>query len=180
MALVDKQTVCIRCGEFFVTDNTGNYDVTTNTGGYGTPNPDFGDTVPYTIAFSVPKSDAIAYTLDMYADPPTPDPTTGFYEYPAITPEDVGLPPLSPITSGIWTITITFGTEVKVKKLLAFADIAQRIRSCICCNGWKKYGKLNLKLKGAKDEFACFRYAEAQTLIDELYKETENCCGCND
>lgn len=176
MAIVATQTVCIECNEVIVTETTGLYNATDNPGGYGTPNPDFGETTPYTIGFIPPKGTTVVYELDLNEDPPAPDADDN-YVYPAITAADLGLAATAAITSGVWTLVVTFGTEVKNKKLFAWGDINARINHCVCCGGWEKYGKLRLKLKGAMDEAKCFQFAQAQSIIDQLYRDTENCCG---
>lgn len=180
MALEVKQSVCVLCGDFRITDTTGTYDPATNPTGYGNPNAAFGDTTPYTIELTPPAGSGAVFaktngvfTLDMLDNPPSPD-ADGFYEY-TVTAEQLGYEK-SP-ASGVWTLTVTLGTDTKKIQYLAYGDIKSRIRACVCCAGIKHIG-MYTRLKGAIELFNCFKAQEAQEVIDQLYRDTAECCDC--
>lgn len=175
MAVDAKQSVCILCGDFQITDVTGPFNDPDNLTGYGAPNAEFGTTIPYTAAITAPKATTPAYTLDLNAAPPLPD-SEGHYEY-IVSQEDLGFEGQDDIPSGVWTVDIEFGGVRKSLKLLAFGDIKSKIRKCICCDGVKNIW-LHMTMKGAEALFACNKFDEAQKVIDQLYRDTKACCGC--
>jgi hypothetical protein len=174
MALETKQEFCVVCGNFRVTESTGTYDADTNATGYGTPNPDFGAVTPYTVAFYPPGATEPVYTLDLYVDTPAAD-ADGHYVW-NITPEAFGVTTLK---SGVWKLTVTYGTTVKNICVLVYDDLEARIKGCVCtdtCNV-----DLWAELQAAKLLFGKFKNDEAQKMIDRLYRDTECCwkgCGC--
>lgn len=180
MPLHTTRTVCVDCGDFTLTDATGFYDETDNPGGYGTPNPDFGDTVPYTATFYAPNSSEPAYVLDLNNPIATPD-EHGHYSY-VVTRSMLGV--MDPdIPSGLWRIQVVFGTLTEELVVFAEDDIRSKITSCVCLGGASN-ASMVLDLIGAKELCKCFRYNEAQSLIDQLYKQSRTCaggcgCGCN-
>lgn len=173
MALEPKQTVCPLCGNVRLTEDTGIYDQTTNPGGYGGPNAAFGDTTPYTAAFTPPGGTTPIFTLDLYDNPPVPD-ADGFYIY-NIPPSSLG--GVDEIISGEWIIEITLGTTTTRKAMLATAEIERRIRTCVCCDSLK-YLDLYYELMGAWRQHNCYKQEEAQAIITELYRRTAECCDC--
>lgn len=175
MALEAKQSICIRCGDFQIVDNTGSYNDPDNVTGYGTPNADFGDTTPYTVSITPPKTTDPVFTLDMNSDPPAPD-ADGHYNY-LVTQEQLGYEGQDDIPSGVWSLRVTFGTEVKDLTVLATGDIERRITKCICCSGVENT-MLDYVLKGAMRLYKCHKLEEAQKVIDQLYRDTAACCGC--
>lgn len=177
MALEAKQSVCVQCGEFRITEKTGNYDAVDNAGGYGSPNDDFGDTTPYTISFTKPGASTPAYTLNLLDNAPAQD-SDEFYRY-TVPPSLLGYASGEPLVSGVWDVEITHGTDVKGKEILATGDIEARITKCICCNG-KKHAELWLDLLTAERLMRCHQRAKAQAVIDQLYRDTNECCGCSD
>lgn len=182
MAVVARQRVCEECGNFTFTEATGLYNYNDNAGGYGAPNDDFGETEPYTAAFIPPGETAAVYTIDLLDDTPDPDTTTGYYEW-EVTPADLGL---TVITSGIWTVRITLGTNVTDIKVLARSDLRRKIQDCACgssCEA-KTAKKLLIDLEAAAVLGSQYQFAKAQKMIDELYEDVKNCacsgggCGC--
>lgn len=177
MALENKQTICIQCGDVVITDTTGFYDEENNPGGYGDPNPDFGETTPYTAEIFAPKSETPAFTLDLNLNPPEPT-DEGFFVY-TVTKQQLGFENEEDIPSGVWVTKVTFGEQIKKYSTLAQGDISRRIANCICCEGEKNI-KFDYDLKTAIRLFNCFKTDKAQDIIDRLYKDTAACCGCNE
>jgi hypothetical protein len=161
MALEAKQSVCIVCGDFRFTDYTRPYDASDNTTGYGTPNSDFGDLTPYTAEFFPPNTETSVYTLDLYNPIAVPN-ADGDYVYD-IDIEEMGF---DVPKSGIWTITVTLGDEVKNIQILADGDIKAKIIACYCSGGSKHTG-LYLDLMAARLSVCCGKYEEAQCIIDQ-------------
>lgn len=175
MALEPKQQICVKCGDFEVVESTGAYNNPDNLTGYGTPNADFGDAVPYTIAFTPPKTDTVAFTIDLNDAPPEPD-EDGHYTY-VVTKEDLGFGAKDDIPSGVWKVRVVFGAQTKDLSLFATGEIERKIAKCICCSG-TQHVMLDYVLKGAKYLFQCHKLTEAQAIIDQLYRDTATCCGC--
>jgi hypothetical protein len=173
MALAANQSVCIRCGQVRLTDTTGLYNEETNPGGYGAPNPAFGEADPYTAEFIPPGATEPVFTLDLNLNPPPFD-DNGHLVY-VMEPDQFGY--TDNLKSGVWTLRVTMGTSVRTKKFLAVGEIEERIRKCICCGG-VKHIDLDVKLRGAWRLFRCYKYDEAQDVIDQLYHDTASCCDC--
>jgi len=175
MALEARQQVCVKCGNVEFTDVTGDYDAVTNPGGYGSPNPDFGDFTPYTAEFFKPKEDTGVYTLNLYANPPGPDPE-GHYLY--IVNKSLLGATGDDIISGIWRVLVTLGTGTKYLTFFAYGDIAKKVNNCICNSDGEKIQLLK-DLEAAKALYCCYKHDKAQKLIDKLYRDTAECCCCN-
>lgn len=175
MALEAKQSACVKCGNFHITDKTGPYSNPGNLTGYGTPNAAFGATTPYTVALTPPKGTSPLFTLDLTLAPPPPD-DDGCYEY-IVTKEQLGYLDQPDIPSGVWEVLITFGTEEKVQRVFATGDIERRITKCVCCSGADNVW-LDYELKGAVRMFKCHKYEQAQKMMDQLYRDTAKCCNC--
>lgn len=177
MSLVVRNTRCISCGLFVITDTTGTYNVTLNPTGYGGPNADFGDTTPYTAELFAPGVLTTAtptFTLNLLTNPPSPD-SNGYYVY-NIAPEAIGV---EVFVSGWWKVRMTNGTDVDVYDVLVYNDIAKKVHDCVCSSKGKKV-ELWLDLEAAKRLFCCYQNAEAQKIITRLYREALNCdCGCS-
>lgn len=176
MALERKISICIACGEIVIEDTTGVYDADTNPGGYGGPNPDFADATAYTVAVYAPGATEPAATLDLLLSPPAPD-ADGHYVY-TLTAAQLGFTEQE-IVSGVWSVDVTWNTEVEKRKVLAMGDIMRKIRKCICCNS-KKHTWMNLELKAAAAQHRCFKHDKAQKTIDRLYRAVAKCCDCDD
>ena len=175
MALEVQQSICILCGEFRIADITGTYDVTTNPGGYGTPNPDFGDTTPYTVDLYPPKATVPAYTLDLLSNPPDPD-AKGHYNY-VVTAADLGYK--EQVLSGAWKVVVTHGATVTKRWILATGEIEARVTKCICCD-CASHTQLHLDLVAIERLFRCYKVEKAQAMMEQLYRDTDECCGCSD
>lgn len=169
-----QRSVCVECGTFVLKDTTGYYNETDNPGGYGTPNPAFGDATPYTVSLYAPKANEPAYTLDLNLEPPEPD-AEGHYTY-VVTKDMLGFVGKE-LPSGIWKVVFTMGIAKDEQVFFADGDIKAKISKCICCSG-PKNSVLMLDLMAAKELCKCFKYDEAQKLIDQLYRDAKNCCDC--
>jgi hypothetical protein len=82
------------------------------------------------------------------------------------------------IKSGLWTVRITLGNDVKDHWLKATGDIEKKILACVC--GDKSKVQLWLDLQAANMQFCCYKTEEFQKSINELYRQTKGCCGCGD
>lgn len=173
MALEVTQAICIVCGDFRITDTTGTYHAVDNPTGYGAPNPEFTDATVYTAEFFPPNSTTSVYTLDLLAPVAAPD-ADGHYEYNILS-SAMGLETLK---SGVWKVKITHNTDEKTVEYWADGDIKKRINSCICANGYAKYGQLIADYEAAESSFCCHQSEKAQLQMDQLYRDTANCCGC--
>lgn len=174
MALVAKQDVCIQCDVWRVRDITHLYNDPDNLTGYGPPNQNFGDLTPYTAEFFPPKSTTGSYTLNFYDDPPAPDADEN-YVY-LIQPDQTSADGI--IKSGVWIIKVTIGDSVKEIAVLATGDIEKKVNACICGSGKEKL-MLYMDLVAARYSFRCFDTRAAQEAIDDLYRRTQDCCGCS-
>lgn len=175
MALHTKQSACVSCGLFNLSDVTGPYDPSANPGGYGGENEGFGQVEPYTASIFFPKGTEPALVKDLNANPPAPD-DNGHYKW-TFTPVAFGLPEGSTIPSGVWTVKINFGVTERSFSVLVFNDIESRVVECVCRD--PKKVTLWAYLQAAKMVFSHFKTQEAQVMIDRLYKQTECCAkGC--
>lgn len=184
MALQAVQSICVTCGNLVFRDVTGPYDAQGNPGGYGGPNPEFGDSAPYTAAFFPPRSHKPALVLDLLDNTPEPD-ADGHYTW-TLTPTAFTPVPLGGVVSearlksGVWTVAVQLGADVRKISVLVYDDIEQRVADCIC----KDVAHIDkwAELQGAKFLFGKFKNDAAQKMIDRLYKDTDCCkkkdCGC--
>lgn len=195
MALIIQTTADESCDGLVFYDITGLYNAVSRPGGYGTPNPDFSEVIPYTVAVTLPGGTAPAYTLNLLASPPAPvvicnceGENVSTYAW-TITPTNLGL---SEITPGIYTLAWSAGDtdgviggipQTGVLYLLAVHELEADINDLILqafqgCDEDAQDRALDMlaKLCAAQKMAGCGNRTKAQTMIDALVAELSQCC----